>query len=318
METVAGNIFCFDWEVSLMKWIQSNLGRSGQAVFRALTYTGSEMAVLLLFLILYFCYKKEAGKRVGLTAIAASVWCPMIKNAVCRLRPYMAHTREIECLEPVSREGDLMNVRLQGYSFPSMHSTIGVIMYGDTARILKKRWTSVAGIILPFLIGISRIALGVHYPTDVLAGWAIGAVTIGLAILLEKKIRNESIRYLILLATAIPGIFFCTGAEYFTSLGLLAGMTVTFPFERKHVNFADTRRLLAMALRVAGGGILYYLGNMLLKIPFNSAYLAGGTLGANLVRTGRYMLLVFLIAGVYPMCFRFFEKKWPRAFGDGK
>lgn len=318
MEAAAGNIFYFDWEVSLMKWLQSNLGKAGETLAQLLSYAGSEMAVLLLFLILYFCYKKEVGKRVGLTAIAASTWGPMIKNVVLRLRPYMAHAGEIECLQPVSRESDIMDVRVQGYSFPSIHSSLSVAMYGDTARILKKRWALVIGIMLPFLIGVSRFAVGVHYPTDVLAGWTLGAITIGLAVLLEKYVKNENIRHLILLATVIPGIFFCTSTDYFTSLGLLVGMTVTFPFEKKYVNFSDTRRLPAMVLRVLGGGAVYYFGNTLLKLPFSAAFLEGGSLGANLVRTGRYALLVFLITGVFPMCFRFFEKKWPRTFGEKK
>lgn len=308
METV-GNIFCFDWEVSLMKWLQSNMGKAGSILAKIFTYAGSEIAVLAVFLILYFCYKKEVGKRVGLAAIAVSTWSPMIKNVVLRLRPYMAHPGEIECFQAPDPSGDIMDIRAQGYSFPSQHSGLSVTMYGEIARIVRKRWTLLIAIVLPFLIGVSRFAIGAHYPTDVLAGWAIGIITIALTILLEKTVRNENIRHLILLATAIPGIFFCKSTDYFTSLGLLIGMTVTFPFEKRFVNFADTRCPLAMVLRVLGGGTIYFVGNKLLKMPFSEAFLESGTLGANLVRAGRYALLLFLIIGVFPMCFRFFEKK---------
>ena len=67
-------------------------------------------------------------------------------------------------------------------SFPSGHSMISAVVYLTQAfllsRIQKKKSIRVyiitVALILTFLIGISRIYLGVHYPTDVLAGWSIG------------------------------------------------------------------------------------------------------------------------------------------------
>ncbi|MFZ0456604.1 MAG: phosphatase PAP2 family protein [Ignavibacteriaceae bacterium] len=67
-------------------------------------------------------------------------------------------------------------------SFPSGHSMISAVVYLTQAfllsRIQKKKSIRVyiisVALILTFLIGISRVYLGVHYPTDVLAGWSIG------------------------------------------------------------------------------------------------------------------------------------------------
>ncbi len=73
-------------------------------------------------------------------------------------------------------------VYVDSLSFPSGHSMISAVVYLTQAfllaRIRKKKSTRVyiitVALILTFLIGISRVYLGVHYPTDVLAGWSIG------------------------------------------------------------------------------------------------------------------------------------------------
>jgi undecaprenyl-diphosphatase len=67
-------------------------------------------------------------------------------------------------------------------SFPSGHSMISAVVYLTQAfllsRIQKKKsirvYIIMVALILTFLIGISRVYLGVHYPTDVFAGWSIG------------------------------------------------------------------------------------------------------------------------------------------------
>jgi membrane-associated phospholipid phosphatase len=74
----------------------------------------------------------------------------------------------------------------RGFSFPSGHSALGMVAYGILAVLvsrsrLPRPWRTaivVALGALVALIGISRIWLGVHYPTDVIAGWAAGGVIV--------------------------------------------------------------------------------------------------------------------------------------------
>ena len=303
-----GNVFYFDWEVNLIEWLQKTIGSAGQTIAKAVTFIGGETVMLLVLLVVLFCYKKEAGKRCGFTMVAASMWFPMIKNIVLRIRPYMAHPERIEALTVVQEDADPLDIIQQGYSFPSGHSANSVAMYGSIAREIRKKWMWWLAVIVPLLIGLSRFVVGVHYPTDVLAGWLVGLAAIGFSALLEKKVKKEWVRSAILLAVTVPGIFWCTSRDYFTSLGLLIGMVTVFPYEKKYINFQDTKNVWAMILRVAGAFAVYAVMNSVLKMPFDKEWLNSGTLGANLIRSARYAIMLFVLLGVYPRVFPVFEK----------
>ena len=68
-------------------------------------------------------------------------------------------------------------------SFPSGHATLSAITYLTIAALLARAYPSsildlyflLLGALLTVLIGLSRIYLGVHFPTDILGGWCIGA-----------------------------------------------------------------------------------------------------------------------------------------------
>ncbi|WP_245515263.1 phosphatase PAP2 family protein [Rhizobium deserti] len=74
-------------------------------------------------------------------------------------------------------------VEVHNMSFPSGHAMLSAVTYLTLAALLSRaeeyRSTRIfllgTGILLTLLIGISRIYLGVHYPTDVLGGWCAGA-----------------------------------------------------------------------------------------------------------------------------------------------
>ena len=105
---------------------------------------------------------------------------------------------------------------------------------------------------------------------------------------------------------------------YYTSLGLLIGLIAAIHFEAKFVNFKETRNIWAMILRVAGAFALYFVLNTAMKMPFSTEFLASGTMGAFLVRTSRYAVLIFVIIGIYPMVFPLFEKIGKRPAGKGE
>ena len=297
-----------EWEVKLIESLQKapeGLIRIFGSVF---SFIGGEIGLLLIILIILFCWKKESGKRLALIIAALHAWLGMIKAVVLRPRPYMEHPDRIRGIADFGKSAPLDDVAAQGYSFPSMHSASAMALFISLAKEVKKRWAWIGAIIIAILVGISRAMTGMHYPTDILAGWALGLAVVVIFTLLEKKINNEWVRHLILLASILPGVFFVRTEEYYSSLGLMIGLIAAIHFDEKFVNFTDTQNIFAKILRIVGAFALYFALNTLLKMPFSKEFLASGTLNALLIRTARYAVNLFVITGIYPKVFPMFEK----------
>lgn len=77
-------------------------------------------------------------------------------------------------------------------SFPSTHAAISaaaatLIFYFSDSRLLRA-----AGIVVAILVGFSRIFVGVHYPSDILAGWAIGVTVSAISVKLMVRFHSPS------------------------------------------------------------------------------------------------------------------------------
>ena len=90
-------------------------------------------------------------------------------------------------------------MRVYFSSFPSGHSMMSAVVYGTlgsllsslvTRRRLKFYFLAVAAL-LAVLVGVSRVYLGVHYPTDVLAGWSAGLAWSTLCWLVGRRLKRE-------------------------------------------------------------------------------------------------------------------------------
>lgn len=88
---------------------------------------------------------------------------------------------------------------VSGYSFPSGHSMGSVILYGSLAiicmRLIQNKWKT--GLIwflafsVSFMIGWSRIYLGVHFPSDVVAGFVAGAAWLSISALVLRYLEYK-------------------------------------------------------------------------------------------------------------------------------
>ena len=110
---------------------------------------------------------------VAATLIASALFTDIVKDFVARPRPPGA---------------DL--IATSGFSFPSGHAENSTTTYGLLALVIWRSALSRAirlttavlvGVTLPILVGLSRIALDVHWPSDVLGGWLAGLAFVALA-----------------------------------------------------------------------------------------------------------------------------------------
>ena len=92
-------------------------------------------------------------------------------------------------------------VDAHSYSFPSGHAMFATVTYITLALILARMqpgwrlsaYIVLAAVLLTLLIGISRLYLGVHWPTDVIAGWLFGASWIAVCFLIGSRIQRSGL-----------------------------------------------------------------------------------------------------------------------------
>ena len=154
-------------EFQLCERLNRSCRRDGlRDLFRVASRLGDGVIWYLLMLLIPVCYG-EAGLRPALVMAATGAvglaLYKLLKSRLVRERPYITFQR--------IRPG---TVALDRYSFPSGHTLHAVsFTWLATAHFHELGW-----ILVPFaaLVAASRVVLGLHYPSDVLAGAAIGAV----------------------------------------------------------------------------------------------------------------------------------------------
>lgn len=154
---------------------------SSLTFFRYVTKLGSGIGIVIVLAVsLFFFLKKRyyvAMVIYPLSILSTHLINKGIKSIVKRDRPTIN-----EALEAL------------GYSFPSGHAMLSIVTYGFLAYIIAANVKSVAvkcfvtivAIVFIVLIGLSRIILSVHYPTDVLAGYCMSGILLIIAIYLHR------------------------------------------------------------------------------------------------------------------------------------
>jgi len=155
------------------------------AVIRFVTDLGGAVKVWALAIgvaVLLLRHRHRLAVFLVVAGLGALVLDPTIKLLVGRLRPVV----------------DLPIAHAQGNSFPSGHSLGSFVVYGALLLAflpaVPRRWRTrviAAVATLVGLVGLSRIALGVHFVSDVLAGWLLGAAWLGVTLYAFRLWRRE-------------------------------------------------------------------------------------------------------------------------------
>jgi undecaprenyl-diphosphatase len=163
-EVLEGDSRAFDKAVLL--WIHNNFPDWLNEPMRLVTALGYYYVVVPLIVVAVFVFYRR-GWRLSAVLLVVSTGGSVVLTTV--LKGVFQRTRP-----------ELFDAGYQAsfYSFPSGHATVAVGFYGMLTVILAyrmrgaARWAVAAcGLLVVLLIGFSRLYLGVHYPTDVLAGY---------------------------------------------------------------------------------------------------------------------------------------------------
>ena len=174
-------------EASVLLWIQENLrGEVLNRAFSAFTHLGDHGLLFIVLGLLLLVIPR--ARKVGLTVLTALLIGALITNVtlkplVGRIRPWLV----VEGLTALVEETDLR-------SFPSGHTTAAFAFAGAVlCSTPVKRWRALA-LAVAGLMAFSRLYVGVHYPTDVLAGVVVGLLAGALSwqFWKDKKICKKS------------------------------------------------------------------------------------------------------------------------------
>lgn len=196
------------WDADLLIFLQENVRNDFlDIVMKLITHTGDKgiLMIAIIAALLIIPKTRSIGIMTAMSlAIEAILNNVILKNLVARTRPYEAIEGLVNIIE-----------KQKDFSFPSGHTgstfaVSGVILVialfgmpiiakeGNLIReksSLAMRIIAVVFTIYSVLLGFSRLYVGVHYPTDVLAGLALGLITSAIAYLVYqlilKKIANK-------------------------------------------------------------------------------------------------------------------------------
>jgi undecaprenyl-diphosphatase len=168
-------------------WFHAHLTRTFVSVLRAFTEFGSSewIGVVLFLMVLYFVWKRYWPSLVTLVVAVPGgmLLNELVKQLVHRHRPFV----------------DGPFVDWSGYSFASGHTIGATLLYGQlllfVVPVLKARHWRLLCIFgasaLVLLVGFSRIALGAHFLTDVLAAIVFGVLWLAFCLIAGKPLRRS-------------------------------------------------------------------------------------------------------------------------------
>ena len=287
-------VFYFPWEVNLILFIQSTLPDVVMGFFKIIADVVSKNVLAFLFISIYLAYNKEWGRFTLLSLGVAGVFCEFIKVSIARLRPY-AVVDKIKCIYANVPNQDPLNFKIQGYSLPSGHTMMATNLFLAIPIYMKNIPYIIMGLIGVLIVALSRVGLGVHFPTDTLAGFVIAlAIILILTRLYDMKEKRTYI-YLGIVALSLAGIVFCPVISYIKYVALISGISLGFLVEEKYVNFENPKSRRDAIVRFVGALILFIL--LFGLIP----KMMGNT---DIVNCIKYSLFTFIILAIYPLTFK--------------
>lgn len=154
-------MFYLDKQLELLRFLQEGRGPIIDPFFRFLHFFDSAFYAILLTIFIWIGYSSKWGIRLGLLLITNGLVNHLVKEAFALPRPAL--------FDPT-----LPMVSVDGFGFPSGGAQMSLLLGCILIYFWKNAWAWPLGIFYTLLISFSRIFLGVHFPTDVLGGWALG------------------------------------------------------------------------------------------------------------------------------------------------
>lgn len=280
-----------DWLISMNDWgtqiilaVQSMRSDLLDRVMLIITFLHSDILYIALFPLLYWVIDKKIAIRLAYVFFIGYYY---LNNV---LKDFFQTPRPDDPRIAVLYEET-------SFSFPSGHAQGTTVFWGYLAMQLRRPWYWAMTIVLIAAICLSRLYLGVHYPSDIIGGILIGVVVLALAAWLVPAIERTVTRWPWLqqmaLGTIVPLILFVLfptddGAR---AAGILFGVGIGLPLEAQTLRFSPGG--------ATGQRIGRYVVGLVIMLAF---YLIPGMIlpDAAIWRFLRYALVGFVMVWLVP------------------
>ncbi|MFP4189066.1 MAG: phosphatase PAP2 family protein [Halobacteriales archaeon] len=233
--------------VDTVRAVQEALPPAGRDVFTLVTHLGDPVLLGLLVVAFYYSRRDETGEFVFGAALGAVALTTGLKGAIAHPRP------------PTELAVDA--VAESGYALPSGHALGSTVVLFALAEVLdfgnrRARYTAAASVV--GIVAFSRVAIGVHFPVDVVAGVAVGVAYL---IAVAYDGYDPEIAFSAALTVAVVGVALGSDYRLPVGVGLPLGGYVAYHALADRYDFGDLLRdenavLVALLPAVAVGMVL--------------------------------------------------------------
>jgi membrane-associated phospholipid phosphatase len=269
-----------DWGIQVVLWFQQ-FSPTLDFPFKALTFLGDETFYLLFMPFFYWCIDRRVGARLFFLLLLSAYLNATAKMLADQPRPF-AYDQRVQAI-----------VHAGGGGLPSGHTQNAVVIWGYLSIRSGK---TLAWLIAGFLmlgIPISRIYLGVHFPTDLLGGYLLGGLILILFLKLAPRLENwldcQGFAWQLTISLVGPLVLMLLNPagnkQVLSMLSTLMGVCTGFVLERRLVKFACAAVWWKKLIRYLLGVVILFGLWGGLKIAFD------GLEPANIFRMMRYALV---------------------------
>ncbi|MGH2349150.1 MAG: phosphatase PAP2 family protein [bacterium] len=238
-----------DWGLQVIVVIQQVRTPLLDQMFRWITFMGEEQFYLLFLTALMWAVNFRVGAGIAIAFLLSVYVNSIVKDVLGLPRPFE--------LDPSVRVESAV-----GAGLPSGHAQNGLVVWGALAAWAHRRWVWIVAVAVIVLLGFSRIYLGVHFPTDVLGGYGIGAVILFFYLRWHEAVpRSIGARPLgtqLLIALVVPVVLLLvwrTG-DTVSAMGTLTGLSVGLVLKHRYVPFDAGGPAWRRVLRFLVGAIV--------------------------------------------------------------
>ena len=283
------NIPFFTTQVDFLYRISAMRGEWLDPIFLFLNYFDSVYFLLVLIPFVWIGISPRWGLRIAILTIFCTLLNYNIKLLFHQPRPIVDFP-------------DLAMLPFLDPGFPSGGAQMAALLGGLLIYSWKHKWTWVIGISYPLLIGFSRLYLGVHYPTDVLGGYAIGLLILFVFIFtinpIEKICKKQGRGFCVILSVLICFLYsylLPSAAGYRLMgafLGFCLGAYVALIFDLAPTRpRSDRNRILSSIATIFIVYVLFFLTSKSTPPPLQA-----------------FIIALWISAGAFPACRAFLPK----------